>query len=85
MRSGTHRVQRHPITWGWSYRWLSCLMWVLGTILGLLKEQYVFLTSDPSLKHLKVLSKRLILICVCVTRMTFHRCLEGASDTLEME
>lgn len=85
MRPGTHRDQRHQITWGWSYRLLSCLMQVLGTILGLLKEQGVLLTSDPSLQHLKVLSKRLILICVCVTQMTFQRCLEGTRDALELE
>ena len=85
MRSGSRRDQRLQITWGWSYRLFSCLMQVLGTILGLLKEQSVFLTSDPSLQHLKVLSKRLILICVCVTWMMVHRCLEGASDALELE
>lgn len=46
MHGRTHGGQRN---WTPGVGILSCLMWVLENNLGLLREQYVLLATEPSL------------------------------------
>lgn len=41
-------------SWSRSYRWSDCLTWMLG---GSLREQYMFLTTEPSLYLTSIFSQ----------------------------
>lgn len=58
--------RRHQVPWGWGYRQLQAVMWVLGIEPSPLKEQLVLLTAESLLQSQDLEAQETASKCVCV-------------------